>query len=324
MPADPTDWEKLGRYLAGESSRAETEEVRNWLEGHPTEARLLSAASAAAGDPAARMSDAQVEAALARVKTRMRAPALTTKTTPWRRYVAMAAAAAIVATAGLLLTQRGRRADSIAPATLTYSTAVGERKELLLHDGTQVMLGPASRLVVTGRAAEVQGEAFFSVVHDSLRPFTVRAGTALIRDIGTEYTVHSDAGNMVRVVVSEGIVALLHQRDSVILSRGDVGTLDTLGQVQARRGAATDDDLAWTLGRLVFRDASVTELAADLRRWYGVQLRVTDSALLRRHFTGSFSRESPDRVLDVIALALGARVERRGDTAFVRTAAPGK
>ncbi len=328
MPADPIDWETLGRYLAGESSSAEADEVRRWLESHPTESRLMSAVSAAVSSS---MSDADVEAALARVKTRMHAPpprvplARTAQTTPWRRYAAMAAAAAVVATAGLLLTQRGRQStDTVAPATFTYSTAVGERKEVVLHDGTQVILGPASRLVGTGRAAELQGEAFFSVVHDSAHPFSVRAGTAVIRDVGTEFTVHSDAGEMVRVVVSEGVVALSHQRDSVILQRGDVGMLDTQGQVQARRGAATDDDMAWTLGRLVFRDASVAELAADLRRWYGVQLRVTDSALLRRHFTGSFSRETPDRVLDVIALALGARVERRGDTAFVRTAAPGR
>ena len=66
----------------------------------------------------------------------------------------------------------------------------------------------------------------------------------------------------------------------------------------------------------------MSELAADLRRWYGVELRVTDTSLLRRHFTGSFARESPDRIVDVIALALGAGVERRGDTAYIRTALP--
>jgi transmembrane sensor len=58
------------------------------------------------------------------------------------------------------------------------------------------------------------------------------------------------------------------------------------------------------------------EVTADLRRWYGVELRVTDTTLLDRHFTGSFSTESPQRVLEVIALALGAQLQRRGDTAL--------
>ena len=88
----------------------------------------------------------------------------------------------------------------------------------------------------------------------------------------------------------------------------------------ASRGAATADDLAWTTGRLVFRDATVGELVADLRRWYGVELRVTDSALLKRHFTGSFANEPPSRVVDVIALALGARADRRGDSVYIRPA----
>jgi transmembrane sensor len=61
-------------------------------------------------------------------------------------------------------------------------------------------------------------------------------------------------------------------------------------------------------------------VAADLRRWYGVELRVTDTALLRRHVSATFVGDSADRVLDVIALALGARVERRGDTAYLRPA----
>jgi transmembrane sensor len=72
----------------------------------------------------------------------------------------------------------------------------------------------------------------------------------------------------------------------------------------------------------VFRDAAVAEVAADLRRWYGVELTVTDSALARRHFTGSFAGEPVGRVVEAIALALGARADRRGDTVFVRAAAP--
>ena len=187
-------------------------------------------------------------------------------------------------------------------------------------------------MTVHGREVALVGEAYFVVTHDALRPFTVRAGGAVIRDIGTEFSVRSDGRGLVRVVVREGSVQLSHPRDSVVLSprdsvvlsRGDVGTIASDGRLSASRGAATDDDLAWTRGQLVFKDASVAELGADLRRWYGVELRVTDSALLRRHFTGSFVDESPSRVLDVIAIALGARAERRGDTVYIRPAAAPK
>jgi transmembrane sensor len=78
------------------------------------------------------------------------------------------------------------------------------------------------------------------------------------------------------------------------------------------RGVSTDDDLAWTRGRLVFTDASLAQVRADLRRWYGIELEIADSGLASRHLTASFAGETVPQVLDVIALALGATIERRG------------
>ena len=318
MTGPTLDWDKLGRYLAGESSPEEAAAMRRWLEDHPSDASVIAALDAAARSvrPAPAV---DVEAALRKVKTRMHeAPP---SAIPWRRYGALAAAAVVLLVAGVVVTRRTPLSRPAAVAARTYTTRVGERRDYLLSDGTQVTLGPASRLIVRGRTGELFGEAYFSVAHDPARPFVVRAGDAMIRDIGTEYSVHNDPGEAVRVVVSQGAVQLTRGRDSVMLVRGDVGIVEENGRVAASRGAATDDDLAWTLGRLVFKNAPVPELEADLRRWYGVELRVTDSALLRRHFTGSFTKEPASRVVDVIALAFGARVERHGDTAFVRTGA---
>ena len=322
MTGPTLDWDKLGRYLAGESSPEEAAAIRRWLEEHPSDAKAIAALDSAARNAAAAPT-VDVEAALRKVKTRMRAaPPTRSVTHSLRRYGALAAAAAVLLVAGVLVARRVPRSRPTVIAARTYTTHVGERRDYLLSDGTQVTLGPASRLIVRSRTAELFGEAYFSVVHDAARPFVVRAGDATIRDVGTEFTVHSDSGEAVRVVVSEGAVQLARGRDSVTLVRGDVGIVAPDGRVAASRGAATDDDLAWTLGRLVFRNAPVAELAADLRRWYGVELRVSDSSLLRRHFTGSFAKEPATQVVDVIALALGAHVERRGDTAFVRPGAP--
>jgi len=321
MTGPTLDWDKLGRYLAGESSPEEAAAMRRWLDAHPSDAKFVAALDAAATNAAGAPS-VDVEAALRKVKTRMHAAAPSPVVISWRRYAALAAAAAVLLVAGVLVTHRvPQTSRTTVVAARTYTTRVGERRDYLLNDGTQVTLGPASRLIVRGRVAELFGEAYFSVAHDPARPFVVRAGGATIRDIGTEYTVHNDSGEAVRVVVSQGSVLLTLGRDSVTLVRGDVGIVTPGGRLAANRGAATDDDLAWTLGRLVFRNASLPELTADLRRWYGVELRVTDTVLAQRHFTGSFAKESASRVVDVIALAFGAHVEQRGDTAIIRPGA---
>jgi transmembrane sensor len=309
MTGPTLDWDKLGRYLAGEASPDEAAAMRRWLEEHPSDAQVVAALDTATKGLAPERID--VEAALRRVKTRARARSL------WR-YVSVAVAATVVLAVGVLVTRRNveRNAATVRHA---YFTQVGGRDSVALADGSWVVLGPASRLVVRGRDVELTGQAYFSVIHDPARPFTVRAGGAVIRDIGTRFTVHSDSAEAVRVVVNEGAVHLAHASDSVALEQGDVGELEPGGRVQARRGAATDADLAWTRGRLVFQDASMAELVADLRRWYGVEVRVMDTALLRRHFTGTFAGEPLTRVLGVVGLALRARVELQGDTAFIRS-----
>jgi transmembrane sensor len=217
------------------------------------------------------------------------------------------------------------RGGGTEPMVTAYTTEVGERETVRLPDGTTVLLGPASRVTIPrgfgrrDRTVDLVGEALFDVVHDP-RPFTVRAGGAHVRDIGTAFSVQSGPAG-VRVVVTEGAVALSPARgesEGVILRQGERGVLATEGAAP-ERAAATAEDLAWTRGELVFRDATLTQVAAELRRWYGVELRA-DDAVAGRRLTASFQGEPRERVLEVVALALGAEMRVRGDTAVLNAA----
>ena len=88
-------------------------------------------------------------------------------------------------------------------------------------------------------------------------------------------------------------------------------------------GQQTESDVAWLRGQLVFDNAPLSRVRDDLRRWYGLELVIPDSSLLSRHVSTQFRPgESSAQVLRVLELALGATIERRGDTAIVRTARP--
>jgi transmembrane sensor len=339
------DWEVLARFLAGESPAEEADAVRAWLAQDPARHDVVRALDTALDRVAAPPAGLDVEAALRGVHARMEPPE--TPVIPFRAPVRPAAApaprrslpapwlraaAAIVLLLGVGWFAWGWMGSGASSSFVAFSTGVGERDTVRLQDGTTVILGPASRLVLSkgyGRGArevQLRGEALFDVRHDEARPFTVRAGDAWVRDIGTTFSVTADSAAGVRVVVTQGAVALRAAREpvdsEVVLRRGDRGTL-TAGRVRAERAAATDDDVAWTRGRLVFRDAPFEQVAADLRRWYGVDLRAADAAVAGRRLTASFEGEPPDAVLRVIGLALGAEVEVRGDTAVLRAAPPG-
>ena len=333
---NPEDWERIARYLTGEADAVEAEATRRWTEENPTRLELLRRTeSVIATVRGSRTDDIDVEAALNSVKERARAPkviSISSRARPaptrWPS-VYMRAAAVIVVVLGGLGVWRSMRARPQAWVATRYATTTGERREFTLADGTHVTLGPLSIVEVlvsrrNERSIGLRGDAYFNVVHDRARPFVVRAGNAVIRDIGTAFSVQSDDGGLVRVAVDSGTVEIdppnSDTRGGPTLTARDRATVDQAGVVAVERAALSEDDLAWTQGRLVFRDTPLVQVGAELYRWYGVRLRVADSSLANLHLTASFAGEPIDKVLNIIALSLGARVERQGNIAVLHRA----
>jgi transmembrane sensor len=170
------------------------------------------------------------------------------------------------------------------PKAEVYATAKGERRDLVLSDGTRVSLSAASRLLVTierdrRELTLATGEAAFQVAHDANRPFEVRLGDRILRDVGTEFDAVRQAG-VIRVTVREGMVAVLRPGAPRSLSLGagsrmehKEGNPDTV--VTA---ADTDDAFAWRTGRLIYRARPLSEVAADLSRYGADEVRVQGPA----------------------------------------------
>jgi len=330
-------WEVLARYLSKESPPEEAAAVRRWLAEDPRRHQLVSALERSLQSLRLQApADLDVEAAWRRVSARLQQPEVRAIQRKQWLVMGLRVAAAVAIVLGATVLWRRTQVDSVGPisaaAPRTYVTPVGETDSVRLPDGSRVVLGPASRLTLsadygrTRRDARLVGQALFDVVHDPVRPFAVRAGRALIQDLGTIFAVRDDGG-LVQVVVTSGSVTL---RDTLregaetlgqglVLRAGDRGTLGPQGEALVEPAAATADDLAWTTGRLVFNQAPLPSVAAELRRWYGVEVRIPDPNLAGRHLTASFAGEPVAEVLRIIGLALGAEIERRGDTAVVRS-----
>jgi transmembrane sensor len=330
------EWERIARYLTGEADSNEAEATRGWIEADPHRVEVVRLLESILVNVSREdSSDIDVDSALKQVKSRFgeskvipfsRHPAKSTPDRSFPAAVLRIAAAAVIIIGGTLVWQniRGNAQDQ------TFATSVGERRQVVLKDGTKVLLGPTSRLVVPlteadegDRMVSLDGVAYFSVVHDPTRPFTVKAGDIVIQDIGTAFSVESDDSAGTRVAVDSGSVTVGPAKDrgrDTVLNARDRATVDTKGTLVVERSAVSDDDLAWIQGRLVFRDAPLILVGAELYRWYGVRLRVADSSLASLHLTASFSGEPVDRVLNVIALSLGARIERQGNVAILHRA----
>ncbi len=346
-PSGPPDWEALGRFLAGESDPAESAAVAAWIAEHPEDARIVQAVNAAAdrlGDDLrtpvdteralaavlAKREEAPLDAVPSLDEARRRAPAPRTTTSParvWWRRPGVAAAAVLFVVASVLALRSDWNAPPDAP--VRFAAAVGARDSLQLPDGTRVILGPGSMLTHEAsygrdtREVVLEGDGYFDVVHDDTKPFTVRAGRAVIVDLGTAFAVRSDAIRGVTVSVTNGRVRLAHDNapaEAIELAAGESGLLPEASRAPERDATKVDEAVAWTRGRLVFRDTRFDEAAVTLRRWYGVVVTM-DDALRATRLTATFEHEPATTVFETVALSLGADLERRGDTARFR--APG-
>ena len=356
--SNDADWEALARYYAGESTDAEAAAIRGWLAANPAEAARFEAIEAGIQRVSADLhADIDVEAALERVAVRRDEaapvkPLLVPAATPeraarmpailprrsmmWNWRVPALAAAAVGAIALGALVWRSRNeappTPAVAVAAQEMTTGVGQRDSIRLADGSRVLLGPMSRLrILSGfgestRTVELLGDGLFDVQHDDAHPFVVRAGEAVIRDIGTTFTVEASDSSQIRIVVTSGTVHVATPADSsgVLLQAGDIGDVRPGQGPVVRRKAATQSDLAWTRGQLAFRNAPLTTVADELKRWYGIDLVFADSSLRGRTLNTTFVRESREQALRIIELTLGVRIEMRGDTAIMHgpTGAP--
>lgn len=238
----------------------------------------------------------------------------------------LTAPAAVAAGVAVFLVVDGRRSEEPLPPRV-YATAEAQRAELVLSDGTRVRIAPASRLRIAAdyggerRDVWLEGQAYFDVVHDEQRPFTVYSGNASARDLGTAFAVRSYAEDgAVQVVVRDGEVALSGVGR---LAAGDVGRLTADGAATVRRGADVEGMLGWLDGRHAFADTPLSQVLLTLHRWYGVEVGLADSALATLPFTGTLDEVPPRAAIDLVAATLGLRVRQDG-AALVLERDPGR
>ena len=331
------DWELLERYLANEATADERARVEAWLRDDPEHWTQLTAlrdamAQAALSEPAVEQAKSEVWARLEGEVGRAgetepaRSPRLPGLALPARRWstAAQIAAAVLVTLAGaaavgaLLFRSRSL---APAPALKVATTARGQRATFLLPDGTHVMLGVASTLRYPAsfdggsRELSLEGEAYFEVVHDEQRPFVVRAGDLVARDIGTEFTVRAYPDEpRARVVVRQGRVAIYAAQAAPttekVVAAGQIGGLR--GGEPVVEPADTAAYFAWTQGRLVFDRTPLREALPQLGRWFDLEFRLVDSALGDVPLSATLTTQPTPDVLDNLAASLGMKQRRDG------------
>ncbi|WP_304169672.1 FecR domain-containing protein [Phenylobacterium aquaticum] len=216
-----------------------------------------------------------------------------------------------LAAAGLVAAVAVPWQDLTAPTT-TYQTAKGERKTVVLADGTRIDLNAGSRLTVhlgthERRVEMADAEAVFDVAKDAKRPFLITAGDRTVRVVGTQFDVRHRDGRQ-SVVVARGVVEVRPTGDAP--GRGyrlTVGQrLDHReGEAEARVGLGSPEAaMSWRSGKFVYRGEPLANVVADLNQYVPRPVRLADARTAELAFSGVLAAsEGPDMVRTLTLIA---------------------
>lgn len=341
----PSD-ELLARFLRDDCTSDESRSVQGWLAQSPANARRMEGVRRLFAQPVG--SEWNVDHLWANVRARTidanrpavtpsapirKAPRVVLDWHPWRTRIAASLLFALIGTSAWLEWRPRPPEPTPAAPDVVYQTRRGQTATVQLSDGSKVRLAPESRLVVaagfgdSARELALEGEAEFDVQHDASRPFRVRTATTVTEDIGTRFGLRAYRNEAkVTVAVAEGAVALGRRTaasqgrpEGVLLRAGELGVLDPTGAVSTARGAAVTRALAWTRNELVFDKQPMSEVLVTISRWYDLEVHVADPRVAATPVTAEFSTQSADEMLQALAMAVDAVVERNGRRVTLRS-----
>lgn len=310
----------LSRQQSGESTSAEMRQFNEWLAQSDARRRIyeefesaLAVADEAGNDllagQFARELEAEYESSLARRAGRF--------------WPAIAASVVLVIGASVAFYGVFMRADG----SQQFATEVGERRGVVLEDGSSARLNTNSAVTVSYTSGErhvelKNGEAFFEVRRDPDRPFVVRTRYADITVTGTAFDVQS-FDSYVNLSVISGSVTVDAQgfAGAHALGAGDNFRIFANGAVEFGR---FDEAVAlsWLLGVARYQDTPLREVVADLNRYFPKPITVSDAAIGELPVTGEFDLSDQATAVKALSVAFDLVAVAGVDAIALRPAAP--
>ena len=180
----------------------------------------------------------------------------------------------------------------------------GQRASVILPDGTKVWLNSHTELTYNGdygkgnRQVVLSGEGYFEVAKDTTLRFIRRQRQMCIRDSVKAYQEDRE----LTTTLFEGKVRTSVGKDEVILKPDESLSFD-----KSSRRMIVSDDLAayarmWKDNELVFKGATMEEVAVMLDRLYNVKVRFASEKVKHYRFSGVIKNNSLDNVIELISL----------------------
>jgi transmembrane sensor len=309
-----SEMERIVRYLKGEATQIELEEMGEWLkeDTHRIRFEHFKEIWISSGE-VYRTFVPDLARARERIQTEIEG---SVKLNPWK-WVGRAAA--------ILIPIVG-----IAWAITAYKFAVENREismqefstrsagdSIVLSDGSTVWLNKGTTLKFPSafngaeRRVFLTGEAFFEVTHNAEMPFIIEGRRTVTKVLGTSFNIKIDKDS-VSVAVRTGRVLFFEHDNSTnfeFLEKNEMASFSDANS-SIRKSAINWIDIAsWRTHPFVFKNSTLSEVTRTLSRYYDTSIRLAPGISEDWSLTTSFEDQSLEEMLQVICATLDLRLE---------------
>jgi ferric-dicitrate binding protein FerR (iron transport regulator) len=181
-----------------------------------------------------------------------------------------------------------------------YIVPNGEMRTIILPDSSKVQLNSGSTLIYPqhfGKTRDIylNGEAYFSVVHNVKRPFIVKTMDMEIEVLGTTFNVsaYTDSENS-SATLGTGKVNVRfkdpHNKPVILMPNEQVSYNRILGLVE-KQTVKVENEIAWTKGNLIIQRMSIEEIVKIIERRYALKVYLNSNKYKDAKVTMKFTEE---------------------------------
>lgn len=202
-------------------------------------------------------------------------------------------------------------------------TSYGETKNLILADGTLVVLNSCSkvrypdRFTANERRIELNGEGYFQVQRNEEKPFVVKTSRFDVKVLGTSFNIKSyQADELVSVNVESGKVQV-DMPEAMMRLRANEQVLINTVTGNYEKVKTREEVAQWRNGTLCFYETPIRDVAKELERIYHCTITFASGQVFNNLITGEHDNVSLDAVLRSIEYTSGIHYRQEGNHIYM-------
>jgi len=312
------DDDMLVKYLAGEATPAERQQVEDWVSASETNKKLFDNFKLIWDQSPVTERNVNKDDAFIRLQNRIDsnvAPSREAiiKKLSRKQWIGIAASVVLVCTVLWLTFNHIYDNGSVSFVRIDSKDKVHTQS---LPDGSVITLNTQSTIVYPGRftsnirPVSLRGEAFFKVSPDKTKPFIIKVNDVTVKVVGTSFNVKSRDGKT-EVIVETGIVQVSKKQNSVDLNPGEQVTVTKEQGLLTKQQSKGKLYNYYLTGQLVCDKTPLSEVVQALNEVYGTRIVIANKSLESLPITTTFKGQSLDEVLDVISGTFKITVVRK-------------